>query len=140
MFFFFFNDTATTEIYTLSLHDALPISAILLHLIQLSERIEPGEQRAEPEQDEGMARIEGTARGSPRGKRRERPEAPHVDHPVNSRHRLEAKRRYRVEHRQHETDGVRDAKSRREREGEQLTAGEQRTAEREQVSRQRRRG
>src|SRR2546422_10337858 len=26
--FFFFNDTATTEIYTLSLHDALPISAI----------------------------------------------------------------------------------------------------------------
>src|SRR3712207_9290566 len=27
IFFFFFNDTATTEIYTLSLHDALPISA-----------------------------------------------------------------------------------------------------------------
>src|SRR3712207_7548598 len=27
--FFFFNDTATTEIYTLSLHDALPISAEL---------------------------------------------------------------------------------------------------------------
>src|SRR2546423_7619655 len=26
---FFFNDTATTEIYTLSLHDALPISASL---------------------------------------------------------------------------------------------------------------
>src|SRR3712207_7048639 len=26
--FFFFNDTATTEIYTLSLHDALPISDI----------------------------------------------------------------------------------------------------------------
>src|SRR2546430_7355988 len=26
MFVFFFNDTATTEIYTLSLHDALPIS------------------------------------------------------------------------------------------------------------------
>src|SRR2546430_13159285 len=38
MFFFFFNDTATTEIYTLSLHDALPIShvtrtlALLRHL------------------------------------------------------------------------------------------------------------
>src|SRR3712207_8384050 len=34
--FFFFNDTATTEIYTLSLHDALPISlsgrkSFLLH-------------------------------------------------------------------------------------------------------------
>src|SRR3990170_8071340 len=27
VFFFFFNDTATTEIYTLSLHDALPIYA-----------------------------------------------------------------------------------------------------------------
>src|SRR2546428_9277413 len=27
-FFFFFNDTATTEIYTLSLHDALPIWCI----------------------------------------------------------------------------------------------------------------
>src|SRR5476651_1585871 len=27
--FFFFNDTATTEIYTLSLHDALPISGNL---------------------------------------------------------------------------------------------------------------
>src|SRR5258706_5275835 len=27
-FFFFFNDTANTEIYTLSLHDALPISSI----------------------------------------------------------------------------------------------------------------
>src|SRR5258708_28697842 len=27
--FFFFNDTATTEIYTLSLHDALPISCSL---------------------------------------------------------------------------------------------------------------
>src|SRR2546430_12362188 len=26
--FFFFNDTATTEIYTLSLHDALPICAV----------------------------------------------------------------------------------------------------------------
>src|SRR5476651_2862577 len=30
--FFFFNDTATTEIYTLSLHDALPISGRVGHL------------------------------------------------------------------------------------------------------------
>src|SRR6266511_6464048 len=28
-FFFFFNDTATTEIYTLSLHDALPITSAI---------------------------------------------------------------------------------------------------------------
>src|SRR2546422_10879946 len=32
VFFFFFNDTATTEIYTLSLHDALPIYALGLAL------------------------------------------------------------------------------------------------------------
>src|ERR1039457_6331317 len=31
VFFFFFNDTATTEIYTLSLHDALPIAGIEIH-------------------------------------------------------------------------------------------------------------
>src|SRR2546426_2720967 len=31
VFFFFFNDTATTEIYTLSLHDALPISGSSAH-------------------------------------------------------------------------------------------------------------
>src|SRR2546430_5349594 len=31
-FFFFFNDTATTEIYTLSLHDALPIYFVVSRL------------------------------------------------------------------------------------------------------------
>src|SRR3712207_7140220 len=34
-FFFFFNDTATTEIYTLSLHDALPISRTDLYPRQI---------------------------------------------------------------------------------------------------------
>src|SRR5260370_25926378 len=34
-FFFFFNDTATTEIYTLSLHDALPICAGSSFLVNL---------------------------------------------------------------------------------------------------------
>src|SRR2546430_11756475 len=33
--FFFFNDTATTEIYTLSLHDALPISGLLAEVAAL---------------------------------------------------------------------------------------------------------
>ena len=36
MVFFFFNDTATTEIYTLSLHDALPIWAffhVVAHIL-----------------------------------------------------------------------------------------------------------
>src|SRR5256885_12941368 len=35
--FFFFNDTATTEIYTLSLHDALPISAAIFSAICCSK-------------------------------------------------------------------------------------------------------
>src|SRR2546426_8909029 len=45
-FFFFFNDTATTEIYTLALHDALPISRE--HLVQ----------GVTDEQDVDAARIE----------------------------------------------------------------------------------
>src|SRR6267378_456566 len=35
--FFFFNDTATTEIYTLSLHDALPISLPVILLVVFGE-------------------------------------------------------------------------------------------------------
>src|SRR5256885_15014997 len=38
--FFFFNDTATTEIYPLSLHDALPILSIL-RLVGLIRRTRP---------------------------------------------------------------------------------------------------
>src|SRR3712207_9352209 len=34
--FFFFNDTATTEIYTLSLHDALPIC---INMLKLNEEL-----------------------------------------------------------------------------------------------------
>src|SRR3712207_9268668 len=37
--FFFFNDTATTEIYTLSLHDALPISNGSLSLSEVKKEI-----------------------------------------------------------------------------------------------------
>src|SRR2546422_7134371 len=42
--FFFFNDTATTEIYTLSLHDALPISTLL----ELETYRFPGHSRSDP--------------------------------------------------------------------------------------------
>src|SRR2546426_7873642 len=61
-FFFFFNDTATTEIYTLSLHDALPISG---------ERAEhPARRRAdgEPRLDDqrGAGAGPGTDRKSTR--------------------------------------------------------------------------
>src|SRR2546426_6730146 len=41
-FFFFFNDTATTEIYTLSLHDALPIWGIRRHHPRLRARLPRG--------------------------------------------------------------------------------------------------
>src|SRR6267154_6441224 len=50
--FFFFNDTATTEIYTLSLHDALPISAGRRHLPWHRSRvlgIEDAQQRRSEE-------------------------------------------------------------------------------------------
>src|SRR5215813_15516986 len=39
LFFFFFNDTATTEIYTLSLHDALPISRTSVTIPLASRRV-----------------------------------------------------------------------------------------------------
>src|SRR2546422_1443630 len=40
--FFFFNDTATTEIYTLSLHDALPISVDSGTIIPGASGVSPG--------------------------------------------------------------------------------------------------
>src|SRR2546422_10048202 len=48
--FFFFNDTATTEIYTLSLHDALPIShdGAVLRLDVLLEQRGPVGPEGEP--------------------------------------------------------------------------------------------
>src|SRR5688572_31523801 len=53
-FFFFFNDTATTEIYTLSLHDALPIFARSLVRNQ-----------AEPHQDRRTCRRRRVQRRAP---------------------------------------------------------------------------
>src|SRR5258706_13420362 len=61
VFFFFFNDTATTEIYTLSLHDALPIFPL-----------EDGEDHREP-------RAVGSARRSPSGSLRRSDERLHLD-------------------------------------------------------------
>src|SRR2546430_13344399 len=44
--FFFFNDTATTEIYTLSLHDALPICVAMVDAAKQAGRIvQIGSQR-----------------------------------------------------------------------------------------------
>src|SRR2546429_2461992 len=44
--FFFFNDTATTEIYTLSLHDALPIFSGCTRLGAVLGRLEEEEEEA----------------------------------------------------------------------------------------------
>src|SRR5690554_5539129 len=52
--FFFFNDTATTEIYTLSLHDALPISE---HKGDSVVRFSPVEERLEQEWKQVEART-----------------------------------------------------------------------------------
>src|SRR5256884_136266 len=45
-FFFFFNDTATTEIYTLSLHDALPITSM--------KRLRPRQEHVQKEVRKAM--------------------------------------------------------------------------------------
>src|SRR2546429_5203681 len=62
--FFFFNDTATTEIYTLSLHDALPISGCarssLAHARDRPRRrtgVQPGSQRSEEHTSELQSRL-----------------------------------------------------------------------------------
>src|SRR5256885_5319949 len=47
-FFFFFNDTATTEIYTLSLHDALPIYAVNQLVVLVVERAVDRDRRRLP--------------------------------------------------------------------------------------------
>src|SRR3989442_5399351 len=61
--FFFFNDTATTEIYTLSLHDALPICAALRFPSDMdsahragSERTSNGAMRSEEQTSELQSR------------------------------------------------------------------------------------
>src|SRR3712207_8738327 len=47
-FFFFFNDTATTEIYTLSLHDALPISYPDMEVISASRSVSIADSARRP--------------------------------------------------------------------------------------------
>src|SRR2546430_11674785 len=56
MCFFFFNDTATTEIYTLSLHDALPISHARPRAVRAP--------RSKPDRPGG--RLQGPGRRPPR--------------------------------------------------------------------------
>src|SRR2546422_7562752 len=47
-FFFFFNDTATTEIYTLSLHDALPIFSRRVAQVYAPTQLTVGDPGVDP--------------------------------------------------------------------------------------------
>src|SRR3712207_9361875 len=56
VFIFFFNDTATTEIYTLSLHDALPIFAVAARRPALEHTVAVDERDGQPV-DLGLADV-----------------------------------------------------------------------------------
>src|SRR3712207_7273989 len=60
--FFFFNDTATTEIYTLSLHDALPIYEYVMVAVRDRRRLRGGQLRV---------RDAGKCRQQQRGERQD---------------------------------------------------------------------
>src|SRR2546422_7893429 len=62
LIFFFFNDTATTEIYTLSLHDALPISHAAREV--RGERRDRSATRHQHHQGDGSRAHDGPARRS----------------------------------------------------------------------------
>src|SRR3712207_9466393 len=63
-FFLFFNDTATTEIYTLSLHDALPISTTFATAKTTPNSIMPSSGRHQRQSRERIAcrNVRGTSR------------------------------------------------------------------------------
>src|SRR5258707_13126885 len=56
-FFFFFNDTATTEIYTLSLHDALPIFGVERAQCDTGHFIAGASPRSDPARDRKSTRL-----------------------------------------------------------------------------------
>src|SRR5256885_4423727 len=58
--FFFFNDTATTEIYTLSLHDALPICVVRAGIPAAPQR--HARAQLQPARD-GLVHVDGLAEG-----------------------------------------------------------------------------
>src|SRR5437764_13014047 len=57
-FLFFFNDTATTEIYTLSLHDALPISFPVRQRQRFLDEIGDGGGRQERRSEEHTSELQ----------------------------------------------------------------------------------
>src|SRR3712207_6983439 len=64
--FFFFNDTATTEIYTLSLHDALPIYLVEPAQRGLLTEVRPDRDGADEVEGPVLVRERRGGRGDPR--------------------------------------------------------------------------
>src|SRR2546429_7077213 len=101
--FFFFNDTATTEIYTLSLHDALPIyrvdapRGIVWHapdVVDESDRTEPSAGRPHLGRQSRQLDRKSTRLNSSHGyisyavfclKKKKSPASPHLPSPVPRR-------------------------------------------------------
>src|SRR3712207_9144163 len=89
--FFFFNDTATTEIYTLSLHDALPICAVPGQLWPEADRPRPGPvllpaEDGEPPRGAALERRLQPGAGPPGHPARHHPrDRPHRDLPCGVR-------------------------------------------------------
>src|SRR2546422_11703863 len=71
LFFFFFNDTATTEIYTLSLHDALPISTDSPAAMRSARSWRGSSRRASRPRRSSTACTTGASRASATGARSE---------------------------------------------------------------------
>src|SRR2546430_5686672 len=71
--FFFFNDTATTEIYTLSLHDALPIYLIWAEALIRG----PANDRATAATLINYTRVGPDRLGNPRDRKSTRPNSSH---------------------------------------------------------------
>src|SRR5437762_9419215 len=60
--FFFFNDTAPTEIYTLSLHDALPISGVMREELAACDRVATAVVPASQQEDRKSTRLNSSHR------------------------------------------------------------------------------
>src|SRR5947207_11946957 len=61
-FFFFFNDASTTDIYTLSLHDALPIWRVAHAAVQRADEEHPRRHAGRGEDSRVVARARGELR------------------------------------------------------------------------------
>src|SRR5438067_9841087 len=65
--FFFFNDTATTEIYTLSLHDALPIFCVVVVVHERAQPIRAWRSRRRGGDERPAGHRQGAVRRRPLG-------------------------------------------------------------------------